>query len=191
MNQESVEQSWLLMDSLNNQVAGQFLWENGAHLVFDPDSILIGNMVYILSMPVDSVFDFYGNKLMDTLFVKNFMTLDPDTLSAISGMITDQNETAKGYFYLHAHSNPDLDYYIRVDDNEEYHFENIMPGLYIIDIFRDADRDSEYSYGQVYPYHPAERYYVYPDTISIRSGWPNEGNDIRFPSPGLPDRTEK
>ena len=56
-----------------------------------------------------------------------------------------------------------------------------MPGEYLIDFFRDEDGDGRFFRGRPFPRQPAERYTLYPDTIRVRSRWPNEGNDLLLP----------
>ena len=57
----------------------------------------------------------------------------------------------------------------------------LLPGHYFLDCFRDSDGNGRYSYGHTFPFVPAERFAVYPDTVVLRSRWPNEGNDIILP----------
>jgi len=71
-----------------------------------------------------------------------------------------------------------LVYETRVDGDGPYKFENILPGTYLINGFRDENGDHEYTYGIVFPYSPAERFFYYPDSIKVRAKWANEGNDI-------------
>jgi len=69
-------------------------------------------------------------------------------------------------------------YNISIDEPGNYQFDHILPGIYVIKGFRDADSNGVYSYGQAIPFCPAERFFVYPDSIKVRSRWPNEGNTI-------------
>ena len=121
-----------------------------------------------------------GNSLLDSIFCTHFWTLNADTLSAISGIFTDEDSTANGRILLRARqvSPGDLFYSIELDKAGPYVFQNILPGIYLIDAFRDADGNGVYSYGQPLPFVPAERFVFYADSINVRSRWPNEGNDI-------------
>ncbi|MDZ7343940.1 MAG: hypothetical protein ONA90_05440, partial [candidate division KSB1 bacterium] len=62
-----------------------------------------------------------------------------------------------------------------------YRFEYVLPGVYQLRAFRDANRNGRFDFGAVLPFVSAERYFVWPDTIKVRSRWPNEGNDVIFP----------
>jgi len=181
MNRESVEKHFNLSDTLGHHIKGNFSWKNGAHVIFTPQDTLQRETFYLVTLPVDSVQDFFGNSLADTLFKKWFITLNPDTLSAISGHIIDTDSSAVGPFHLQASSTAGAEYDLWIDGEGLYQFKDILPGIYIISVFRDEDGNGKYSYGQPFPFQGAERYYVYPDSINVRSRWPNEGNDIIFP----------
>jgi hypothetical protein len=107
----------------------------------------------------------------------NFKTVNQDTLSAISGEIIDQQEDAGGRLFLNAKSEKNT-YQLILEQPGTYRFENILPGIYTISGFRDADSNAVYSFGKINPFVPAERFFFNPDSIKVRSRWPNEGNKI-------------
>ncbi len=160
-------------------VPGTLKWINPADFLFFPDSQLKGLTEYTVFAPVDSITDMAGNALADSLFRVYFTTLNEDTLTAIRGRIIDENEQGKGSFYLSANSGKHT-YHIVVDELGDYRLENILPGIYVIDGFRDADGNGVYSFGRVIPFEPAERFVFYPDSVKVRSRWPTEGEDIIF-----------
>ncbi len=181
MQRAALERSFTLADTLGHTITGKFSWKNSAHLLFTPDKELAGKTFYRLTMPVDSVFDLFGNHLADTLFVKRFTTIDPDTLSEISGDIIDQDSSASGAFLLTAKPATGNSQELWIAGPGTYRFERMLPGIYTIQVFRDEDGNKKYTLGEAFPFKPSERYYAYPDSIHLRSRWPNEGNDILFP----------
>lgn len=183
MDRASIETELTISDSLGNSVPGSFDWPNGVHMIFTADSAFKSLMAYSLSMPVDSVFDLFSNALSDTLFHKIFTTLNKDTLTEISGSVIDPDSSAQGDFFLTAKSveRGGAVYERQIPADGKYVFPNILPGIYRIELFRDEDGNGRYSYGEAVPFVPAERFYVYPDSIKVRSRWPNEGNDIFMP----------
>ena len=181
MDKQSAEHHFALEDSSGNKVQGTFHWKNGDLLQFQPEARLIPEMKYTISVPVDSVFDYFNNSLADTLIKKWFVTVNPDTLSEISGRMSDMKTGAKGLFFIRAKSLKKEHYETWAEDDGRYFFKNVLPGIYLLELYRDEDMNKKYSLGEVSPFAPAERYYVYPDSINIRANWPNEGNDIQFP----------
>ena len=156
---------------------GKLQWDNPATVKFIPDSSLKYVTEYLIKIPIDSIMDVYGNFLNDSLQSIFFKTLSKDTLTAIGGKFIDKNDSAKGKIFLSAKS-PTNSYAISIDEPGDYLFDNIFPGIYTISAFRDADSNGTYSFGKVLPFVPAERFIFFPDSIKVRSRWPNEGNDI-------------
>ena len=105
-----------------------------------------------------------------------------DTLSSISGRITDQRPDGKGPVHLILRR-PQGDWrrekVLRAPG--PYLFRDLFPGLYVLELYRDRNGDGQWSPGWTRPFEPAERYVVYPDTIKVRARWANEGNDFAIP----------
>lgn len=178
------ESFFIMADTLGDTLSGEIFWNNKAAPVFKPKEKLKSETYYLLTLPVDSVADLAGNTLQDTLFQKWIISVNPDTLTEISGKMTDADTSAVGAFFLRARSTDEkkgASYDLWIKNQGNYRFENMLPGKYIIEVFRDEDNNGRYTWGDAFPYAPAERYYVYPDTIEIRSRWPDEGEDILLP----------
>ncbi|MBD3290444.1 hypothetical protein GF337_16690 [candidate division KSB1 bacterium] len=171
-----------MTDSANTKIKGAIDWLNPADLLFIPQNELISMMPYTIHIPVDSVFDQSGNSLADSSIRFTFITLKKDTLSSLSGKIIDNKEDAGGRYYVQAThtTNKDIVYYTSVDSAGQYLFRGIFPGIYTLYSFHDEDNNGEYSHGDVYPFHPAERFLFYPDSVKIRSRWINEGNSLIY-----------
>ena len=182
MDRESVEKHLVLADTLGDTLSGAFVWKNGANVTFYPDSDLKPETFYLLTLPVDStVFDAFGNPLADTLFTKRFTSVNPDTLSEIAGKLTDADTTASGPLQITAAMLNGPEKSIWLQGEGAYRFTRLLPGSYVLSVYRDENGDGKYSGGEAFPFIPAERFYIYPDTVHIRSRWPDEGEDITLP----------
>lgn len=179
MAKESLENHFKFSNQQNQKIPGRFEWINPADFIFHPDSALKSLTGYSIVAPVDSVTDVAGNALSDSLFRVYFKTLNEDTLTAIRGTIGDESEKGSGRFYVSAKSEKHS-YNIIVDKPGDFGFEKILPGIYTIYGFRDADSNGVYSFGRAVPFAPAERFVFYTDSIKVRSRWPTEGEDIIF-----------
>ncbi|MDZ7262369.1 MAG: Ig-like domain-containing protein, partial [candidate division KSB1 bacterium] len=182
MDQNSVTRHVILLDTSGSNVTGNFFWKNPAQVLFAPESKLQSYWTYQVHVQLDSIFDLFGNSVADSSFRFIFTTINADTLSSISGTVFDELENAVGKIYLTATQaqKQGQSYQISMDEPGPYVFSDILPGIYLIYGFRDADGNGRYSYGEAVPFIPAERFVVYPDSIKVRSRWPNEGNDIVF-----------
>ncbi len=178
----TLENHFNMTDTNKTEIQGALLWQNPADVIFSPENELASLMSYTIFIPVDSVFDEFGNSLSDTSIQFTFTTLNKDTLSSMSGTIIDKKQDSGGRFFLTAThtTNKNIYYNTVVDSAGPYLFRAIFPGIYTIYCFNDEDNNGEYTHGSVIPFQPAERFLFYPDSIKIRSRWPNEGNDLIF-----------
>jgi uncharacterized protein (DUF2141 family) len=179
MNQTSFEKHFRAAESDTLAVSGAFSWKNPADVVFQPDRSLKSLTWYTIHVEIDSIIDRSGNSIADSIKTIHFRTLNEDTLSAISGTIVDENEKGQGKLFVTAKSEKNF-YHTIIHEPGQYRFEKILPGIYTINGFRDADSNGVYSYGRAIPFDPAERFFFFSDSIKVRSRWPNEGNDIVF-----------
>lgn len=179
MNPLLFENHFELRQNDTLRVPGAFHWTNPATITFQPASSLKSLTWHTIHIEIDSIVDRSGNSIADSIKTIRFRTLNEDTLSAISGTIVDENEQGRGRLFLTAKSEKNS-YHTMLNAPGGYRFDNILPGIYTIHGFRDADSNGVYSYGRAIPFQPAERFFYFSDSIKVRSRWPNEGNDIVF-----------
>jgi hypothetical protein len=168
-------------DSSGEQVTGQISWQNPMEVHFQPDPVFQSRMYYQVHLAGKMINDMAGNRLADTAYA--FITFPIDTLTEISGEVTDPDSSAEGYIYVSAVAvkNTQNRYRTGMESPGSYVLRQMLPGDYFLQAFRDRDGNGRYTYGSVTPYTPAERFVQLPDTIRIRSRWPNEGNNLRLP----------
>ncbi|MDZ7291621.1 MAG: Ig-like domain-containing protein [candidate division KSB1 bacterium] len=198
IQKQSESKSWPLavQDSSGKSVSGKGIWLNPFQFRFQPDTLWQSRARYVVKIFADSTFDPSGNTLFDTTRQIIFWTLNADTLSALSGKITDAQPDATGTIYLTLRqpgagmqfgATPQQsprsarEYSVVLPAPGPYRFEYILPGLYQLSAFRDANQNGRYDFGSAFPFIPAERFVVWPDTMKVRSRWPNEGNDFVLP----------
>ncbi len=168
------------------QISGTWTWETPASVVFQPQRELRSKSRYEVAVALDSVVDIAGNAAGDSTFTFAFTVINIDTLSLLSGRISDPDSAATGPIIVTARQSGAVGqvYQFETAQPGEYVFKDILPGIYSIEAFRDSDANGKYSFGTLLPFQAAERFVVYPDTVKIRARWPNEGNDMVLPKQG-------
>ncbi|MDZ7343939.1 MAG: Ig-like domain-containing protein, partial [candidate division KSB1 bacterium] len=91
-----------VQDSSGNRVPGKGLWKNPFQFQFRPDTLWRSRAPYVVKIFADSVFDWGGNALLDTTGQITFWAINADTLSAISGQLSDAQASATGSIHLTA-----------------------------------------------------------------------------------------
>ncbi|MFQ5630990.1 MAG: Ig-like domain-containing protein [bacterium] len=170
-----------IADTSRTVVQGKLRWHNPFELGFKPDTTWKSNTRYDLEIANKSLLDYAGNALFDTLATRTFATLNADTLSEISGKLeTSLNLPDSTLIYLKARqvAGGKAEREIWLQAPRAYTFQQLLPGVYMIEGFFDTKPNRKYDFGKAFPFIRSERFFVYPDSIKIRSKWPNEGNDI-------------
>jgi uncharacterized protein (DUF2141 family) len=168
-------------DTLNNTIDGTIRWHSPMEMVYQtavpPESM----KDYRVSLHADGVRDVAGNSLADSLY--QYQTLNGDTLTELAGVVVDPDSSGMGAIHVTVRQtgNPKIFHTLKLNQPGDFRFSGMLPGRYLMDCFRDRDGNDRYSYGQTFPFIPAERFTVYPDTIVLRSRWFNEGNNIILP----------
>ncbi|NUO82535.1 Ig-like domain-containing protein [candidate division KSB1 bacterium] len=172
----------LVQDSSGAEVEGGLHWLNAFQFRFQPQPHWKSRARYTVTIQRDKIFDWNGNALFDTTGQITFWTVNADTFASISGKITDADTTARGAIHLTAkQAGGKVEYHVQTDSARAYHFKEVLPGLYQINAFRDVNGNGLFDFGKALPFLPAERYWAWPDTIKVRSRWPNENNDFVIP----------
>jgi uncharacterized protein (DUF2141 family) len=182
MKSDTTPAPLLVRDSSGVAVAGDLRWWNPLQLRFQPQLRWQSRARYSAQIRAEHVRDWSGNTLFDTTGAITFWTINADTFADISGKIFVSDSTAAGGVQVFGTQiNGKIEYRVQLEQPGPYHFREVLPGRYKISAFRDTNRNGRYDYGSILPFTPAERYMVWPDTIQVRSRWPNEGNDFELP----------
>jgi uncharacterized protein (DUF2141 family) len=175
----SVETSFVLMDSVLGPVAGQFRWEHGARVTFVPHKGLEHGRLYTISLDAAGVMDLAGNAMGEMVVSAWFRTQEAEGLGSISGDILRQGVPDSGRVCVRAHGLGDRALETQViTRGQDYRFEELLPGRYLISAFLDLDENTRFSYGSPVPFVAAEPYWVNQDTVTVRARWETAGVDV-------------
>jgi hypothetical protein len=180
-----IRSSIVLTAQGGGQVAAQLDAIEPADLVLRADRPLASKEWYAIRVLMDSVRSMFGKGYRDSTFILHFETLDLRATGSISGLVTDaQSGTEGGPVVVTAGSvegGLSRESSVTLAKPGEFAFSGLVEGKYVVSGFRDSDRSGFYSGGRPYPFVPAERFTVYPDTIRVRARWGVEGVILKLP----------
>lgn len=183
IRKQSFENAFTLKDSLSQKVGGVFQWYQARELFFIPNPFFAPGMAYTLTIQIDSVLDFTGNVVKDSVLTWKFTTVDERALSSISGTVTDELKSGHGKIFVIAtnitkkSAKPKT---TEIDSAGVFTIDRLFEGKYKLTVFRDADGNGTYTFGKPCPFEAAERFVNYPDTLRLRARWPLEGITIKL-----------
>ncbi|MBL7958681.1 Ig-like domain-containing protein [bacterium] len=182
VHRASFEKYFRMRDSSGNQVNGLFKWAHSAQVEFQPAVLLQSRMAYTIDIIADSVKDWSGKVLGDTVIKYFVTTFKTDSLGFVSGIVADDDSVKAGAYYITCRNlNRGMrDYTVRIDKTGVFNLNYLVPGRYSVVAFRDEDGNGIYSYGRVSPIIFSERFTSYADTVVIRPNWETSNILLRF-----------
>jgi len=182
MRGDTAQTGLSVRDSSRTEVGGVLQWLNPFQFRFQPSLKWKSRAQYNVAIQSEALRDWNGNALFDTTGQITFWTMNADTFASISGKITDADSTARSVVHLSAiQAGGKVEYRTQTEATGNYLFKDVLPGLYQINGYRDANNNRRFDFGRVLPFLPAEQYWAWPDTIKVRARWPNEDNDFEIP----------
>ncbi len=179
----SLENAFSLVDSNQFLINGKGEWRGPNTFVFSPDSLLAGKMRYQIRLWGKKIKDRLGNvSMIDSVFTSSFVTLNPDTLGIISGVVKIEGrlKPAPVVLLLGQLNSAGLSYKVTLAEVGPFKFGRLLPGEYLLYGYLDLNEDGILSLGQPKPFSPLEPFTWYPDTIKVRSRWETEGVELKF-----------
>lgn len=177
----------VLRDSTDQVVGGDLRWIDATVAAMRPDSLLQPSADYEILVLAGLVKNGFDQPLQatgdrpDTL-AYTFTTIDPESYGWLSGRFEDEDPAGAGpvgiSLYPLRDSEPASE--IELPGPGDFRFDNVLPGRYILQAYRDANGNGKFDYGNALPFVPAERSMVHPDTLEVRLGWETEDITLRL-----------
>ncbi|MBC7187289.1 MAG: Ig-like domain-containing protein [Calditrichaeota bacterium] len=183
MDTASVGKALTPTDSAGAPIPGRLQWPSAAQCEFAPRCPLAGRSRYQVIILGELARDLTGLSLRADTVRITFWTMNCDTLSSIAGTVRDEDPTATGPVVIRASQvrPKGASREVVLPGPGPYEISDLLPGVYLLEAYRDEDANGRYSTGSALPFVPAERFVVLSDSVQVRSRWPNVGNDIVLP----------
>uniref|UniRef100_A0A7V2ZK07 SbsA Ig-like domain-containing protein n=1 Tax=Ignavibacterium album TaxID=591197 RepID=A0A7V2ZK07_9BACT len=157
-----------LSDSSGNKIPISISFTDDATLLLMPLIKLKPDNNYILKIDLNFFEDANGNKT-DSVYQLKFSTLTGLEFTGLSGKIENGDSTL--ILVLESVSNPDKKYYHKIKCNPNFSFERIEAGNYKLWAFEDKNQDGIYDFGWFAPFRFSEKFYVYPEELTLKPRW--------------------
>ena len=183
LQQKSAEHAVLLKGKDSVEIPLHFVWNSSASFSVVPRTALRQDYFYTFFVRFDSLRDGAGNHWKDSTRKFSFRTIDPEQLSSIEGVLVDQDTShADRYIVIAENTSKKTKKVVRITTQrgKKFLFSRLNAGEYRLKAFQDDYNNGVYYSGKPFPYTPAERFAVYPDSIKVRARWPVEGVRIKF-----------
>ena len=169
--------TYTLTKNDTDMVAMNIVWETPMKINFLPKNGWEENLIY--SFTLESLDTLRYVSLEDSIYSIKINTKDRLGYGRLKGMIINQQIQQLVVEAVSIENFSDR-YPTIVNSDSTFELNTLPSGKYTLLFFEDADNSQDYSYGEVFPFKPAEWFYVYPDTIDIRANWDYELKEINL-----------
>lgn len=165
----NIQQSISFTDTIGKSVPFNFEFEDDATLKVYPTNDLKSDKNYIIELDLFAFVDASGNR-RDSIYQYNFKTIAGLDFTGVTGKLLNTNISLNPVLVLQSFDNTNKKYQQKISD-DNFGFERIEAGKYMLWCYFDADSNYQFNYGWPQPIEYSERFAVYADTIKLRERW--------------------
>jgi hypothetical protein len=156
-------------DTLGKNIDYDVEFEDDAFLNIKPAAELKTETDYIVTIDLSQFADASGNK-GDSTYTLKFRTITGLDFTGASGTLLNFELSNNPLLVLQNAENKEL-VYKKIITSTEFEFTRIEPGNYQLWCFFDKDISGTFNYGWAQPFEKSEKFYFYPDTLSLKPRW--------------------
>ncbi len=175
-NREIAKTGILFTDTLSGEIKFNTSFLDDASLVVTPLQKLEAQKDYIISVDFAKFKDAAGN-YYDSTYKYKFKTINGLDFTGVTGAVSNAQLTKNLILVLEGTGSEKKTYKQPVTKNN-FSFERVDPGKYLLWCFYDTDSSGNYSYGSVNPFLPSEEFFFYKDTLNLKPRW--TVTDVKF-----------
>ncbi|MFC1558053.1 Ig-like domain-containing protein, partial [candidate division KSB1 bacterium] len=174
-----VNRNVFLKDKDTKHISGIFVWENDIKCVYSPNSPLIEDTEYTLSVNKEAVKDLQGNSI-NRSYNYYFRTGELLSFGSLSGNIETDKHLQGDLIVINLYESHTKKGTQQLITGNSFKIESLQPGTYILSAYIDSKGDGVFYGGRSFPYKPSYRFTVFDEPVIIRPGWDNENVNLTF-----------
>ena len=164
-----IQQSISFEDTLGKGVQFNYEFEDDATLIVHPINDLKSDKDFVIELDLLAFTDGSGNS-RDSIYKFNFKTIAGLDFTGITGKMINTDFSLNPVLVLQNVDNDYQKYQQKILD-DDFSFERIEAGKYILWCYFDADSNYQFNYGWPQPIEYSERFAVYADTLKLKERW--------------------
>lgn len=156
-------------DTLNKDIPFKLSYDDDATIIISPINNLKAEKDYIINLNLIGFIDAAGNR-QDSIYVFRFKTISGLDFTGVSGKILNVKQESNPVLVLENAEDKNVEYQNRIT-SEDFNFERVTAGKYMLWCYFDADSNYQYSFGWPQPIKYSEKFSVYSDTLKLKPRW--------------------
>ena len=156
-------------DTLNKDTPFKLSYDDDATIIISPINNLKAEKDYIINLNLIGFIDAAGNR-QDSIYVFRFKTISGLDFTGVSGKILNVKQESNPVLVLENAEDKNVKYQNHIT-SEDFNFERVTAGKYMLWCYFDADSNYQYSFGWPQPIKYSEKFSVYSDTLKLKPRW--------------------
>ena len=156
-------------DTLGRGVKFNASFPDDASFVVMPAQKLETQKDYIISIDFSKFKDAAGN-FYDSTYKYKLKTINGLDFTGVTGTVSNAQLTKNPILVLEG-TGSEKKTYKQPITKDNFSFERVEPGKYLLWCFYDTDSSGNYSYGSVNTFMPSEEFFFYGDTLNLKPRW--------------------
>lgn len=180
----SLNEAFSLLSNGGKEIPGHWVYPDAYRAEFIPRQNLLPDSSYRTVLDRSVIRSIAGKGLADSVESHYFSIVSSRELGSLSGKIAHTQEfVAPVSLRVQGLKRGAPQQRMYVMRKQDFVFENLPEGRYVISGFLDEDGNGRYSYGRLYPFSWSEPFTVAKDTVKVRKRW--ESGNLQFKLPHL------
>ena len=156
-------------DTLKKIIPFKLSYDDDASIIISPINNLKTEKDYLIKLNLNGFIDAAGNRL-DSIYLFRFKTISGLDFTGVSGNILNGKQGSYPVLVLQNTEDKNVKYQNRIA-SEDFNFERVTAGKYLLWGYFDADSNYQYSFGWPQPIKYSEKFSVYSDTLKLKQRW--------------------
>jgi Bacterial Ig-like domain len=156
-------------DTLNKIIPFKLNYDDDATIIISPINDLKTEKDYLIKLNLNGFIDAAGNR-QDSIYVFRFKTISGLDFTGVSGKILNVKQENNPVLVLENAEDKNVKYQNHIT-SEDFNFERVTAGKYMLWCYFDADSNYQYSVGWPQPIKYSEQFSVYSDTLKLKPRW--------------------
>ena len=156
-------------DTLNKIIPYKLSYDDDATIIISPINDLKTEKDYLIKLNLNGFIDAAANR-QDSIYVFRFKTISGLDFTGVSGKILNVKQENNPVLVLENAEDKNVKYQNHIT-SEDFNFERVTAGKYMLWCYFDADSNYQYSVGWPQPIKYSEQFSVYSDTLKLKPRW--------------------
>ena len=166
---KGIQRSIAFTDTLGIGVPFNINYEDDATLVISSLKDLKADKDFIIKLDLNNFVDAAGNK-RDSVYRFDFKTISGLDFTGVSGKVGNLEDKINPVLVLESFDIKGQQYQKKLT-GENFSFNRIEPGKYLLWYYSDVDSNFKYDFGWPQPFKYSEQFSVYADTLKLKPRW--------------------